>query len=50
MKTKVSLKRSVERYQEVQRRIKDEIAKLARNKEPSVARVTDGSSSTKETS
>ena len=50
MKTKTSLKRSVERYQEVQRRIKEELANLAKRKEPPPARVKGGSSDTGETS
>ena len=49
MKTKTSLRRSVERYQEVQRRIKKELAIIAKQKEPPPARVRGGSGETNET-
>ena len=49
MKTKTSLRRSVERYQEVQRRIKEELAILAKEKELPPARVKGSSGDTGKT-
>ena len=45
MKTKVTLKRSVERYQEMQQRIREEVEKLRKEKETSAARGTKVSNS-----